>query len=962
MCRKLICLGTLLSLLIGIPYARGDISDELMGYWNFDEGTISGTSVADSSGKENHGISVGNLTPVQGKVGTGALAFGASKYITIDSVANDIQGADDITLNGWVKTATTTRTYWIACNTATGGNVVMFAIDGPMGGISYIYDGGTSTREIHSLNPVNDNQWHMLTYVKSGSVGTQYVDGVEQGTHTVSYAPFSSDDLWSMGQEWDTASPSNFFSDAGQLDEVAIWRRALTMAEIVEIYNAGNGISLLHRPAASSPNPAVESMDVPRDVTLSWEPGMYADKHDVYLGTSFDDVNDATGGVAQDANSYTPAQRLDFGTTYYWRVDEVNAPPTSHIAFKGNVWSFTTEPVGYPIAGENITATASGSEAYKGPENTINGSGLDDNDLHSMDATDMWLSGSEPNAWIEYELDKVYKLHEMWVWNSNDSLESVIGFGFKDVTIEHSVNGTDYTTLGTTHEFARAPGAFDYAHNTTVDFGGVTAKYVRLTANNNWGGILDQSGLSEVRFFSIPVYAREPSPDSDTTDVAVDVTLGFRAGREAAEHNVYLSTDEQAVIDGNAPVTTVTEASYSPLSLDLDTTYYWKINEVNEAETTTTWQGDIWNFTTHEFFVVDGFEDYNDYPPNEIWSTWVDGYGVSANGATVGYPNPDWNQDEHYVETTIVNGSEQAMPFFYSNTGGATYSEGERTFAVPQDWTKAGIQTLALYFRGTAGNTGQMFVKINGSKIPYDGAAGNIAIPGWQLWNIDLTSSGLNLQSVSSLAIGIDGNGAIGTLYFDDIGLYALAPAPPNEWRIADEDDDVEEMVATGSISMTSSDLELAYEDPGQVDPQIIGVRFTGIPIPKGATITEAWVRFQVDETKGGTQAVNLIIEGELSLDATGFTSDAFNVSSRPTTTTQVQWAVPNWTTVGDQGPDQTTPSIASIIQEIVNQNGWAGGSIVLMFRDNPGNPSLGIRCAEAGPGSDAALLHISYQ
>ncbi|MCH8120215.1 MAG: discoidin domain-containing protein, partial [Planctomycetes bacterium] len=642
--RELICLGTLLSLLIGIPYARGDISDELVGYWNFDEGTISGTAVADSSGKENHGISVGSPTPVPGKVGTGALAFGGSKYIIIDRVADDIRGAADITLNGWVKTATTTRTYWIACNTATGGNVVMFAIDGPMGGISYIYDGGTSTREIHSLNPVNDNQWHMLTYVKSGSVGTHYVDGVEQGTHTVSYASFRSDDLWSMGQEWDSANPSNFFSDAGQLDEVAIWRRALTMAEVVKIYNAGNGMSLLRGPVASSPNPADEFMDVPRDVTLSWEPGEFAaptNGHKVYFGQSFNDVNDATGGIAQDANSYTPAQRLDFNTTYYWRIDEVNAPPTSQIEFKGGVWSFTTEPFAYAI--ENITATASSvHQADMGPENTINGSGLDADDLHSIEPADMWLSGDEPNgAWIEYEFDKVYKLHQMWVWNSNGMMESVLGFGLKDVTIEYSTNGTIYTTLGTTHEFARALGAVDYAHNTTIDFGSVTAKYVRLTANSNWGGILDQYGLSEVRFLHIPVFAKEPSPDSGTTDVAVDVTLGFRAGREADKHDVYFSSDEQAVIDGNAPVTTVTETNYGPLSLDLGTTYYWKINEVNEAETPTTWQGDIWNFSTREFFVVDGFEDYNDYPPDEIWSTWVDGYGVPANGATVGYPNPD---------------------------------------------------------------------------------------------------------------------------------------------------------------------------------------------------------------------------------------------------------------------------------------------------------------------------------
>ena len=89
----------------------------------------------------------------------------------------------------------------------------------------------------------------------------------------------------------------------------------------------------------------------------------------------------------------------------------------------------------------------------------------------------------------------------------------------------------------------------------TVDLAGLTAKYVRFTVNSNWGGWLPQFGLSEVRFFYIPVHAREPDPDSGATDVDVDVTLGWRAGRQAAEHDVYVSTDEQAVIDGTAAVT-----------------------------------------------------------------------------------------------------------------------------------------------------------------------------------------------------------------------------------------------------------------------------------------------------------------------------------------------------------------------------------------------------------------------
>ena len=72
----------------------------------------------------------------------------------------------------------------------------------------------------------------------------------------------------------------------------------------------------------------------------------------------------------------------------------------------------------------------------------------------------MWLSnaaGPQP-TWIQFEFDKVHILHEMWVWNSNTSFETAIGYGFKDVTIEYSLDGVDYTTLGSTHEFARATG------------------------------------------------------------------------------------------------------------------------------------------------------------------------------------------------------------------------------------------------------------------------------------------------------------------------------------------------------------------------------------------------------------------------------------------------------------------------------------------------------------------------
>ncbi len=714
------------------------------------------------------------ICAVNGKI----YAIGGFGLPTLQLMVEEYDPATD----RWVRKADmpTARIQLSAC--AVNGKI--YAI----GGISWDGAQGPALSAVEEYDPSTDTwtkkaDMPMPTYNHAATVvnGKIYVMGGESGSWAVEtilstimkYDPAT--DTWT--KEGDMRVPRTAMSASvvdGRIYVIGGKEVGVRKISTVEEYTPEGWP--FPRALATEPSPADEATDVSRDVVLNWTPGIYAppiNGHTVYLGENLNDVRDGIGGITHDAVSYTTAQRLDFGTTYYWRVDEVNGP-SDYTVYEGNVWSFTTELFAYPI--ENITATASStSQADTVPENTINGSGLDVNDLHSTKATDMWLSSDEPNgAWIEYELDKVRKLHQMWAWNSNQPVESAFGFGLKDVMIEYSTDSTGYTTLGTTHEFTRAPGAVDYAHNTTVDFSGTAARYVRFTANSNWGGFMPQYGLSEVRLFSIPVFARKPSPDSGTTDVAVDVTLGFKAGREAETHDVYLSTDEQAVIDSTAPVTTVSQAGYGPLSLDLGTTYYWKINEVNEAETTTTWQGDIWNFSTHEFFVVDDFELYNDLNTDEpgsnrIFYTWIDGYDNPAiNGSVIGYAEPP------FAEQSTVHGGSQAMPFFYDNTSAAAYSEGERTFAVPQDWTKAGVQTLTLYFYGTpTRNTGgQLYVKVNGSKVLYGGDAADINRGMWTRWSIDLAPLGVNLQNVTTLGIGIDGNGASGTLYFDDIRLY----------------------------------------------------------------------------------------------------------------------------------------------------------------------------------------------
>jgi len=635
-------------------------------------------------------------------------------------------------------------------------------------------------------------------------------------------------------------------------------------------------VTAIGGPSAMNPIPADGQIDVPRDAVLSWKPGTGAVKHDVYFGTVFALVDQATTtldplGVYQgriDPNTFTVAELLEFGQTYYWRVDEVGASGTIK---KGDVWSFTAELFSYPV--ENIVATASSSEEGKGPENTINGSGLDNSGLlHSNESIgSMWQSsrdGTQP-TWIEYEFDKVYKVYEMWVWNSNDSLESLVGFGFKDVAIEYSVNGTDYSTLGNTHEFTRAPGAPDYAHNTTVDFGGVAAKYVRLTANSNWGGIFNQYGLSEVRFFHIPVHAKDPSPDSGATDVDVNVTLGWRVGREAATHDVYLSTDEQAVIDGNAPVNSVIDASYSPLNLNLGSTYYWRIDEVNEAETPTTWQGDIWSFSTQEYLVVDDFESYNDIPVGEegsnlVYGTWVDGFENPANGSTIGYYEPF----QPTIETSIFYDGQQSVPLFYDNTV-STYSEVTANVAdldVGRDWTKHGIKALTLRFFGDPNNVlQQMYVKINDSKVVYDGQAENLQRIGWQMWYIDLALFATNLSNVTKLSVGFERIGAVGgqgMVLLDGIRLYSydrqlITPVEPGaaglqahyefEGNTNDSSGNARNGTAMGSPTFVTGKIGQAINLRGLNDyVEITG--YKGILGSNAVTVT-AWIRTSRTDT-----------------------------------------------------------------------------------------------------------------
>jgi hypothetical protein len=767
---KLLRWGILTGAMLGI--LAGVASAGLVAQYKLDE--TSGLTAADSSGKHNDATIAGTPTWVAGKFG-GAMQFSGSSPVTLPA-ANLAMTSTMGSAAFWMKadagTAGTIRTmFWAGDNTTGTGfgaeNEIHVHIEGSVaniwrgGELSFFILGGVA---IHSdptkgaagnvpVNPalVNDNQWHHVAAVWDATSGKLYLDGslISQATYTSTGFALSNMCLGKM------VSGNRQYN--GILDDVQIYNHALSDAGVRTAMLGG-----VEEGPAMSPVPEDSAADVLRDVVLKWKAGPFVGTHDVYLGTVFDDVNTADRSNAkgvlvsrgQDANTYDPAN-LQFGQTYYWRVDEVNVPPSTKI-FKGKVWSFAVEPYAYKIPSTLVTATASGNDKNAGPENTVNGSGLDAGDLHGTTTTTMWAATSP--AWIQFTFDRTYKLYQLWIWNHNSDFEGQLGLGIKDATIEYSTNGTDWTTLGD-YQFAQAQGSAGYAHNTTVDLAGIAARQVRITAKSGWG-VTAKRGLSEVRFFYVPVWAREPSPAAGAANVAVDAALSWRPGREVDYHRVYTGTDPNALTLAG----TVTAGSYAPGNLALGTRYYWKVNEVNGAGV---WQGDVWSFSTPESIVVDDMESYNDKAGTSIFNTWIDGYNTQDNGAQVGYSDP---ANGTFCDTTIIHGGRQSMPFLYDNSSKVN-SEATRTFDPMQDWTLGNAKTLVIYFRGNAANTtGQLFAKINGTKVNYSGGAAAQTSTVWKPWNIDLTAIG-GLKAVKTLTIGISGTGK-GTLYIDDIRLY----------------------------------------------------------------------------------------------------------------------------------------------------------------------------------------------
>jgi hypothetical protein len=308
--------------------------------------------------------------------------------------------------------------------------------------------------------------------------------------------------------------------------------------------------------------------------------------------------------------------------------------------------------------------------------------------------------------------------------------------------------------------------------------------------NPNWGfdvvdggaRMLLSAGLGRVIEIVDSRIAGAPNPPDGAVDVRQTSILSWSVGETAASHDVYFGTDANSV--KNADITSreykgsrnLDSTSYDPGKLEWNTTYYWRIDEVEDGGTIQ--KGNLWSFTTADFLIVDDMELYNDLNPDEpgsnrIFFSWVDGFDNPAvNGSIVGYDNPP------FTEQHIVHGGRQSMPLFYDN--GVGISEATLTLTNLRDWTGDGVGILTIWFTGKAANaTVPMYVALNGNAVVTHDNTNATQLESWTEWRIDLQAfaiQGVNLTSVDSISIGFGDKanpqpGGSGLVFFDDIRL-----------------------------------------------------------------------------------------------------------------------------------------------------------------------------------------------
>ncbi len=336
--------------LVNISNAQLDPS--LMGWWKLDE--TSGTVVSDSSGNSLDGTTSGGPQWITGQLSGGLQFDGENDYVQlpIDSV---IGSPANISCSVWVNFTGQLGGYWSRVfDFGSGPEIYMFlTARGQLGtgeeplifglGQAGWQDEDRVTSQFSYPEGLPTGWHHVAVTVDSENlVAILYVDGEVAGENTtMRYGP---QNLGVTNQNW--LGRSQYEDDAyfsGSLDDFRIYDFAMTPKDVQTVMDGG----ILIFEIASRPNPFDGKDEVSRAPVLSWKKGLYSDSRNIYLGTNFNDVNEASVSDPRDVlvetnyetTSFRP-DTLDYGKTYYWRVDEVNTAGDSTI-YKGDVWSFT---------------------------------------------------------------------------------------------------------------------------------------------------------------------------------------------------------------------------------------------------------------------------------------------------------------------------------------------------------------------------------------------------------------------------------------------------------------------------------------------------------------------------------------------------------------------------------------------------------------------------------------------
>jgi hypothetical protein len=262
------------------------------------------------------------------------------------------------------------------------------------------------------------------------------------------------------------------------------------------------------------------------------------------------------------------------------------------------------------------------------------------------------------------------------------------------------------------------------------------------------------------------------------TGIRLDAILDWTVGDGATGHDVYLGTDKAAV----AAATTSTadiyrgrqaagETAFDAGTLEANTTYYWRIDEVDAAGPVT---GPVWSFTTSADIVIDDMDAYTDDEGSRIYEVWEDGVTTKDNGSMVGY------ESAPFAERTVVHSPGQSMPLAFDNTKSPHYSEARRTFDTIQNWTADGDSVLSMFVRGkTSSDAAVLYVYLDDSagKSAFMSYPDNTLVYSaqWVEWKIPLSSfTGVNAARIKKMYIGVGDRknpvaGGMGLVYIDDI-------------------------------------------------------------------------------------------------------------------------------------------------------------------------------------------------